>query len=58
MVVENMFSGIEVPTRIVFRDNRNYNDRIGMGIQNKTGPEDQVPAPACFSFFSVSWLAR
>lgn len=58
MVVENMFSGIEVPTRIVFRDNRNYNDRIGMGIQNKTGPEDQVPAPTCFSFFSVSWLAR
>lgn len=29
-----------------------------MGIQNKTGPEDQVPTPTCFSFFSVSWLAR
>ena len=53
-----MFSGIEVLTQIIFCDNRNYNDRIGLGIQNKTGPEDQVPAPANFSCFSVSWLAH
>ena len=58
MVNENTFSGIDIPTRIVFRSNRNCNDRIGMGIQNKPEPGDRITTPTSFSFFSVSWLAR
>ena len=57
MVNENTFSGIDIPTRIVFRSNRNCNDRIGMGIQNKPEPGDRITTPTSFSFFSVSWLA-
>ena len=58
MANENTFSGIDIPTRIVFRSNRNCNDRIGMGIQNKPEPGDRITTPTSFSFFSVSWLAR
>lgn len=58
MAIVDMFSGIDIPTRIIFRSNRNCNDKIGMGIQNKLEPDDRITLPTSFSFFSVSWLAR
>lgn len=58
MINENMFSGIKIKNRILFRNNRSCNDRIGMGIQNKPGPGDDIDEPTSFSFFSVSLLVR
>lgn len=58
MAFDDMFSGIEIPTRVIFRSNRDCNDRIGMGIQNKPGPGEGPEMFASFSFFSVSLLVR